>query len=192
LLTFVVYVPGKKSLKFDLSVIVLLQVSALVYGLYTIHSERPAYMVFALDRFNVVAGKDVDPKEAEQYGFDRKPWRGPLMVVAELPSDPQRRQKLTEETLFEGKPDIERRPEFWIDYDDGLPGVLEAAIPLDQLLVFRPPARAAIEAMARKAGQPVPNLRFLPVIGKNNDFALVLRPSDGSFVGAVATDPWLQ
>ena len=53
LLTLIVFKPGKKGLKFDLALIATVQISALIYGIYILYSERPAYLVFSIDRFEV-------------------------------------------------------------------------------------------------------------------------------------------
>ena len=42
ILTLIVYKKGKKTLKFDLCVIALLQMSALMFGLYKVYEGRPA------------------------------------------------------------------------------------------------------------------------------------------------------
>src|SRR5262245_30915782 len=41
LITLIVFKSGKKSLKFDLTVIALFQVAALIYGIYTFYLARP-------------------------------------------------------------------------------------------------------------------------------------------------------
>ena len=46
LLTLIVFKPGKPSLKFDMSCIVLAQLSALIYGGTIIYQQRPAFVVF--------------------------------------------------------------------------------------------------------------------------------------------------
>src|SRR5215218_9788376 len=53
LLTLVVFDPRKKSLKFDLAVIVVLQLAALIYGVWIMFSARPVFVAFAGDRFEV-------------------------------------------------------------------------------------------------------------------------------------------
>ena len=50
-LTLVVFDPRKKSIRIDLTVIVLLQLAAFAYGLSVIAQARPAYVVFSGDRF---------------------------------------------------------------------------------------------------------------------------------------------
>ena len=51
ILGLLVYKEGKKSLKFDLTVIILLQLSALFYGIYSIEQGRPVWIAFNVDRF---------------------------------------------------------------------------------------------------------------------------------------------
>ena len=60
LLTLIVYKQGKPGLKFDLSFIAAVQVAALIYGSYTLHSERPHFLVFAIDRVTLVALSGID------------------------------------------------------------------------------------------------------------------------------------
>ena len=61
LMTCIVYNPAKPRLWLDLAIIAVLQISALGYGLSTIHQGRPIYLVFNIDRFDVVTMKSVVP-----------------------------------------------------------------------------------------------------------------------------------
>lgn len=65
-LTYVVFAPGKRTLKFDLSVIALIQIAALAYGTWVISTQRPAYLAFMYDRFFVVAERDLLGKAPEE------------------------------------------------------------------------------------------------------------------------------
>ena len=58
LLTLIVFVPGKKSLKLDLSIIAALQVSALIYGGILIYQQRPIALAFVIDRFETVLASE--------------------------------------------------------------------------------------------------------------------------------------
>jgi len=51
LLTLVLYKRGKPGLKFDLSMIALFQISALVWGMWVLYSERPVLTVYHEDSF---------------------------------------------------------------------------------------------------------------------------------------------
>ena len=55
LLTLIVYNQAKKSLKFDLLVIALVQFSALGAGTYLVYQERPIAVVFADGKFSTMA-----------------------------------------------------------------------------------------------------------------------------------------
>jgi hypothetical protein len=58
ILTFVVYNPNKKSLKYDLAAIILIQTLALAYGAFIISKQRPAIITFVGDRFEVITISD--------------------------------------------------------------------------------------------------------------------------------------
>lgn len=66
LLTFIIFNPNKSSLKFDLSVIALVQIAALAYGTWTIYSSRPlaiAYINSSFHTFYANADNAKDIKE---------------------------------------------------------------------------------------------------------------------------------
>lgn len=66
--TFIVYKKGKSTLKFDLSVIVLIQIGALIYGLIMVYSQKPAYMLLTHDGISVVNHLDESSMSGhEQY-----------------------------------------------------------------------------------------------------------------------------
>jgi hypothetical protein len=54
LLTLIVFNPLKSSLKFDLSIIALIQTVALIYGTWTIHQTRPIALAFINTSFMTV------------------------------------------------------------------------------------------------------------------------------------------
>ncbi|MEH6451129.1 MAG: hypothetical protein V7765_20865 [Oleispira sp.] len=51
ILTLIVFNPNKSSLKFDLSIIAVIQVAALIYGSWTIHVSRPIALAFINNSF---------------------------------------------------------------------------------------------------------------------------------------------
>ena len=51
LLGLMVYKEGKNTLKIDLSIIILIQLIALSYGVYSIAQGRPAWLAYNVDRF---------------------------------------------------------------------------------------------------------------------------------------------
>lgn len=69
LLTLIVFKSGKPSLRFDLTVIALLQASALMYGAWVIAEARPVYVVFFGNQLSVIRSTDL---------AQNAPWKTPL------------------------------------------------------------------------------------------------------------------
>lgn len=78
-LTGLIYKPGKKWLVFDISVIVLAQIVALGYGIWSIHSQKPSYLAFTLDRFYVVPFINVVGNLPGNSTFSK--WRGSVLLT---------------------------------------------------------------------------------------------------------------
>lgn len=65
-LGLLVYKEGKKTLKFDLATVVILQLSALGYGIYSIAEGRPVWIVYDTATFTVIKNSDIETKNIEQ------------------------------------------------------------------------------------------------------------------------------
>ena len=116
LLTLIVFKPGKPSLKFDLSCIVVAQLAALLYGGTIIYQQRPAFVVFGVDRFTTVPAADVDFDQRQYPELKRVAGIGPMLAEAKPPKDPKMRQDLLFGVLMEGQKDLEFRPELYHPY----------------------------------------------------------------------------
>lgn len=87
LLSFLVYKEGKKTLKFDLLVIIVLQLCAFSYGLKTIADGRPAWIVFYQTGFELVRINDQYIEDTHKIPDEYKhvSWFGPE-YTAVIPS----------------------------------------------------------------------------------------------------------
>src|SRR5712692_5969992 len=80
LITLVIFRSGKRGLKFDLAVIGVLQIGALVYGMHAAYLARPVFIVFVVDQFQVASALQLDPEElakAKYPEFRQAPLGGP-------------------------------------------------------------------------------------------------------------------
>lgn len=86
-LTWLVFKPEKsrRMLIFDLGVIILVQVTAFSYGAWALYSQRPLYLAFVLDHFEVARAADLS---LDSLNPDLLPdnYRGARPVQVELPS----------------------------------------------------------------------------------------------------------
>jgi len=190
LLTLILFRPGKPGLGIDMTMIAMIQLSALLYGTTVIFHERPYFAVFAVDRFEVLSRKDVDPAAIAGTEFEAKPMVGPVLAYASLPTAPAELQRLIEETLFEGKPDIERRPEFWGAYDEHRRDILARAQKLSELAERRPALAKEIAAAGTSLGRDPAALVYVPVIGTDRALTLVLESESARPLKVLDIDPW--
>jgi hypothetical protein len=153
-------------------------------------------MVFALDRFFLLSGPDVDAAklaEGRAAGrVDDKPLRGPVLVMANRPTDAEGLRRLLDETVFGGQPDIERRPEYWQRFSDEGGQVVGLSRPLTELHAARPDAAAEIAALAAKLGRAEDQIRFLPLVAKNRDVSVIIDAATGTPIDVVDVDPWIS
>lgn len=91
LLGLIVYKEAKKSLKFDLACIVVLQLSAFVYGVWHIADGRPAWVVFNADRFELVRNNEVIHDEEVKPQYQSAAWTGPQFVAIQAAENTQKK-----------------------------------------------------------------------------------------------------
>jgi hypothetical protein len=119
LLTFIVFLPGKKGLARDLFMIALLQLGALGYGVHIMLHTRPVFLVALVDGILLVSADEIDGddlKRASSPEYARKSWTGPIYVGSLDPQDPKRITELTI-SVIQGGPEIERLPEFYVPFE---------------------------------------------------------------------------
>ena len=188
-LTFLMYKPGKWGLRFDLVVIALLQVSSLCYGAYVFYTERPIFLVFAVDRFTLISMGDFERNDLKQAQWLDGAARGPLKVYAKMPENAQQRDALLKQVMA-GKPDLEFRAEYYEAFDPNLNKVLKRSY--DIATAARVPAteQRKITAFNKEHCPRVEQCAYFPLIGKKRDMLLVLNREDGSVIGAIDVNPW--
>src|SRR5690606_30940456 len=94
LLGWLVYKEGKKTLKFDLAVIIAIQIAALCYGLFAIEQGRPAWLVLHGDRFELVRKNDIilESIDLAQPKFQHVSWSKPEFVAVKSAASTEQRQ----------------------------------------------------------------------------------------------------
>ena len=191
-LTWFVYRQGKRGLLVDLWVIVIIQLAAITWGTYSLYQSRPYFMVHTVDRFEVFSKRDVDPDRVTDPRFLNKPLAGPILLYANMPVDPVAFQKFLKEVMFEGKPDLQYRPEFWSLYAEKQKNALEKSHPLEDLRNARPESLSAINQLLDESGGDIDQLRFVPALLPNGQFAVILDANSGEFVDTLMVDPWVK
>jgi len=189
-MTWVVFVKGKRGLKFDLWIIAFVQLAAIAWGTLSLYQNRPYWMVFTLDRFEVLSTRDVDTSWINDPKFLDKPLSGPLLLYANMPDNPADYQKLVHEVMFEGKPDLQFRPESWSLYNERTQQVAQASRPISALREARPGSADAIDGLIKSHGNEIDQLKFAPVLSKHGQFAAILDAESGEVIDNLMIDPF--
>ena len=192
LLTLIIFKAGKKGLRFDLACIGIVQLAALVYGLSVITESRPAFIVAALDRFEVVpanAFEDGELAQAPDPALRRLPWTGPVMIATLMPTDPQERTQVLDSAL-RGK-DIDRMPKYYAPLERGLDALRRNVRPLEAL-VARDPAhnRPLVDAAIAKYGLDPANVGWVPVSAPRVDITMLVDRASARPIVAIDVAPW--
>ena len=87
LLTLIVFKAGKKGLKFDLTLIAIVQFLALSWGVWNTYNERPAALIYTLDFFTPVpayqlAEQGMTTDKLKQFGDS---W--PVYIYIDIPKE---------------------------------------------------------------------------------------------------------
>jgi hypothetical protein len=191
-MTWVVYKKGKWGLHFDLVVIILVQSVAFGWGAYALYQNRPYFMVFTLDRFEVLSKRQVDFSDIGNPQFTDKPFSGPILLYASMPKQGPEFQKLLNEVMFEGKPDLQFRPEFWSLYAEKQKLALAKSSPLLELRQARPGQVAKIDRLVENNGGDIAKLNYVPAMLRDGRFAAILDAHSGEIIDTLVIDPWVN
>ena len=189
LLTLVLYNPAKpkRELLMDLSLVVVLQLAALAYGIWTVHQARPLYLVHEVDRFKVIALADVDAAELVKLPEALQPslFKGPQTVGLREASAEERKTVMFESV--QGGRDYGERPGFYVAYDAAQAAKTYAkAKPLENFVKKHPSKQADFDKLQTQAGAEAKLLRYLPIMARQ-DWVAALNPK-GEVVGYVQGD----
>ena len=179
-LAFIVYKAGKKTLKMDLATIILIQMLALVYGLYSIEKGRPAYIAYNIDRFELVRKNEIasnDSQHNENFGAY------PSYVAVKYPEDTQLRNKVMFDEVFGGIA-LSQRPEYYQSLDTVQYQVKLKTQELQYLSQFN--SATDIEKILKQYPNAV---GFLPLKANNLDMT-VLVDKEYKVIKIVDLRPW--
>ena len=186
LLTFVVFNPKKKSLRFDLAIIALFQLSALSYGTYTLFETHPLYLTFNGGSFNLISAKDVQPKKAKHAEYKISKLDSPKLAYVEMPTDYKNLMNVVIGNRTKGAQKLEQRTEFYKPYDENVDNILAKSLDSELILSDK---NLLKEATVLSKYKNTKNLAFLPLKG-TNDAIIILDKKTARPIGTINRNPW--
>lgn len=183
--TLLVYKEGKKTLKFDLIIIVLIQLLAFVYGFYSIAQGRPAWIVFNVDRFELVRKNEIVDQNINQAQpqFQQPSWLKPQFVATEFSKNiEQHNNDMFAEVL--GGISIAQRPERYVDFIQAKEQIQQRAQKLELLQQYN--NKTDVEKILAKYPQAT---TFLPLKASAVDMT-ILMDQNSNVIKIVDLRPW--
>jgi len=189
LITLVIFKSGKPGLRFDLTVIALLQAGALVYGSHVMFVARPVFIAFVVDQFETVRANDLDPADLAQAphpGFQSLPLTGPVFVVVDLPKDMKILKELLSEAQTGGNV-VQHLPKYYVPYSDHKVQVIAQGRPVETLLKRDgDKAEQVITEQVKKqvaeTGRQASDLKYLPLQTRRGWGAVLIEAKTGEVV----------
>ncbi len=187
LMTFIVFKADKKKLRFDLTVIGLVQIAALGYGLHTLWAGRPVYVAALGHRFDVIQATDVAEKElatAKQH----LPWWGPKWVGIKESGDKKEQERMLFSAVAGA--DYGSYPQHHAPLASMRDEILKRAEPISELRKFNPGADAQISAWLADHGVTESSVIFQGLHARGQDMTVVMDGKTTEVIGVATFKPW--
>jgi hypothetical protein len=189
LLTLVIFNPFKarKLIVFDLACIGVAQLTALGWGFYAVHSQRPVAVSYYEDTFLSVTAKPLavekQPADYANQFSDRRP---PLVYIAP-PKDDQEEARAAMQELF-GQVGFHEDPFFFRRFDENWQaGIRPHAASVEARSKKKPQFAAELPGFLAEHGGQAADYLFFPYEGHDGSCTLAFRP-DGTLVGALGCE----
>ena len=193
LVTLIVFNPRKRAalLRLDLGIIGLIQAAALAYGVSIIAEVRPVYMVFTVDRFDLVAANDIKAAELARVKdprFQSIPWGRPATIAVKSPTEPAEQMRIIQSAL-EGS-DLQTFPQYYTDFESLSAQALRKSKPYSVLRRRHPESLALLDKRLAELGRREEEVRFLPLKARKTDYCVLLDAKNGAVLGFLELYPW--
>jgi hypothetical protein len=180
---------SRRELVTDYTVVAVLQLAALSYGVWVMAASRPVYVAFSKDRYEVVMAQsisDADLAEARDPRYARRPLLGPEFVGIHVPDAEQQDTLIQEVSGHE----THARPRFYVPYSAALAEIRKRGGRIADLEKRHPEGKAALERAVAESGVPAERLRWLPVAARLGFWTALVDYESGKPVAYAKLDPY--
>lgn len=183
LIMLIIFNPKKKSLKFDVSAVLICQLLFLGYGVWSLYTVRPAYIAFVEKQFHLVKAnevEDADMAKAENSDFKNLPKFGPVFVGTKMPDSEKERENILFAGL--GNMGIQNLPQYYIPFKDIQSQVLAACKSIENQQIERAD-KEQLEKIKLEMEKQGKNVLFCPLISRGKRLFVVIDASNGTLLG---------
>ena len=158
-LTLIIANPKKprRVLARDVTMIVAVQLAALIYGATTLWQGRPLYYTFSANRLETVQASDIENEEIalarkDNPSFAPHWYSLPRWVWAPLPQDPDKAAAIVNSASFGSGKDVIDMPRYFKAWSEGLPALRKQLKTLGEIKYFSKQEQATLRARMARLG----------------------------------------
>lgn len=172
----------------DLATVGVLQLAALMYGLWVVSAARPVHLVYEFDRFSVVHAVEVPAELLDRVSTEVRPvpWSGPTVLALRPFKNDAEKVEATMMAL-QGLP-LAARADLWEPYPKARERALAAAKPLAELRQRFPLQVALINAGVAQTQRQEATLRYLPMVERKSFWTVLLDAETAEVRGFIPLD----
>ncbi len=191
-LTLIIFNPAKsrRALSFDLSLIALVQASALIYGLYAGYTSRLVYGVFVDRAFMLVKATEIEPQDlakAKLPEYRELPLFGPKLVGVEMPTDPKTLSDMNFYSAF--GMGYQNLPQYFVPLERSREQVGKAAISRARLAQKNPQLSSEIDALLKSSRLDWNAVAVVPFNVKTGVYTAVVNLSRMTVIKVLPENP---
>ncbi len=187
LLTLVVFKSGKKLLKLDLSMIAVVQMAALLYGLHIMWAARPVFVVASVDRFELVYAGDItnEALAASTFPeFSKESLTGPVLAVIRKPKPEENAEMMN---IIQAGSDVHLHPRYFVP---ATPAALASFwVRAKQIKDLPANARKVLEAYIKAKGV-TGKLVAVPLKGRVEQYTVLVDQDANKMIAAFEVSAW--
>jgi hypothetical protein len=182
LLTLIVFRPGKPGLKLDMAIIIAIQLGALAYGVWTMHHNRPAFLVFADDLIEPIPVSLAEEMDPSGQLLERFPGSYPVRVALAIPTDPVAGAEYLLEKVRSETP-LHLHHQDYVPMAEWWPAVVDDSLDIDYYVSHKPEWQTQLRLKLAETGRTKDAVAFLPIKGRYKSGIIIADIDSGEFVG---------
>ncbi len=180
----------RRELARDVTIIALVQLAAMAYGVATLLKARPAYIVYNVGQFNIPLANELvaAPKgrtEEKDAAIPVAPWFGPQLVGAVLPKGVEDSNSLLFSAVSGGG-DVFQMPRFFVPYSEVKSEVVSRARTVAQISKELHVTPEMVNREVASFEKTSPSIGFLPLVIRTSTALAIVDLGSGDLIGIAA------
>lgn len=177
---------SRRELTLDMSLILLVQITALIWGGLTVHYSRPQFTVYAQNAYYVMTQNDINMDELSDHVTAPHLFQGPKLVYARPPETESEIQEVYKQMTQKDSKAFMFEPGQYVEMDHE-----QAVLPtqgLDLSLISQPDNKileAWLAELTGNSSDELEKLLFLPVYGRDRKYLGAISIDNGRLLSAL-------